>query len=251
MQIGQGVVGDPRGHLEEAPGAADGHAAHDEEEGREVDLAELGAVEEPDAGEEGRKGDADEHQPGGDAVQLVRGEQDEGNEHEDGGALLFGRHRAEFLILGLQGGAQGLPIHLGREDQHDQPHRHEGIQHTGKEVMHGVFHPCAADAGSLLQQAHAEHEVRAAREVAQFGRRHGEAAGEDDGGGFAALGLEVQCVAQADADGAEDGGLACDGRDERGHDGYGEGNADKSAGETAAHAAHASQTDALAEACFL
>ena len=67
----------------------------------------------------------------------------------------------------------------------------------------------------------------------------------------AALGLEVQCVAQADADGAEDGGLACDGRDERGHDGYGEGNADKSAGETAAHAAHASQTDALAEACFL
>ena len=105
MQIGQGVVGDPRGHLEEAPGAADGHAAHDEEEGREVDLAELGAVEEPDAGEEGRKGDADEHQPGGDAVQLVRGEQDEGNEHEDGGALLFGRHRAEFLILGLQGGA--------------------------------------------------------------------------------------------------------------------------------------------------
>lgn len=117
--------------------------------------------------------------------------------------------------------------------------------------MHGVFHPCAADAGSLLQQAHAEHEVRAARKVAQFGRRHGEAAGKDDGGGFAALGLEVQCVAQADADGAEDGGLACDGRDERGHDGYGEGNADKSAGETAAHAAHASQTDALAEACFL
>ncbi|MFR0874940.1 MAG: hypothetical protein ACLSHC_10305 [Bilophila wadsworthia] len=55
MQIGQGVVGDPRGHLEEAAGAADGHAAHDEEEGREVDLAELGAVEEPDAGEEGRK----------------------------------------------------------------------------------------------------------------------------------------------------------------------------------------------------
>ena len=73
-------------------------------------------------------------------MQLVRGEQDEGNEHEDGGALLFGRHRAEFLVLGLQGGAQGLPIHLGREDQHDQPHRHEGIQHTGKEVMHGVFH---------------------------------------------------------------------------------------------------------------
>lgn len=61
--------------------------------GAKLTLLNLGPTEEPDAGEEGRKGDADEYQPGGDAVQLVRGEQDEGNEHEDGGALLFGRHR--------------------------------------------------------------------------------------------------------------------------------------------------------------
>lgn len=55
---------------------------------------------------------------------------------------------------------------------------------------------------TLCQEPHAEHEIRAAGKVAQLGRSHGEAAGQDDGGGFAALGLEVQRVAQADADGA-------------------------------------------------
>lgn len=70
-------------------------------------------------------------------------------------------------------------------------------------------------------------------------------------GGFAALALKSSASHKLMPMAPEDGGLACDGRDERGHDGYGEGNADKSAGETAAHAAHASQTDALAEACFL
>lgn len=49
----------------------------------------------------------------------------------------------------------------------------------------------------------------------------------------------------------EDRGLAGDGRNERGDDGNGEGDTNEGADEAAAHAAHAGQADALAEARFL
>ena len=248
VEHGQDKVGQPVGGLEGLTGSADAHAAHDEEERSKVDGGEALGVHEAHAGQEGNARDHDEHAACGNAVEAVRGQQDNGENQKEQGALLFIGHGSKGGIGFLHRGADEFLGNADAEGNQDDGHGEGQVEHAGQEVVQGVLKPHGLGVEHLVDQGHAHDEVAGTGQVAELGGAHGHAGGQQDGRCFLALGLELQGVAQGDGNGREDGGLAHDGGHQGGDDGRTNGNAHHGAHEAAARGTDAGQGNALAKA---